>query len=109
MDEQGLDGAFLFPTLGVGMEGALNADRPALLAAFHGFNRWLLDDWTFDYQGRLFAAPYLTLADPAWAVEELQFVLDSGARSSTCVRARSRTRRATGRSATTPTIRSGSW
>ena len=80
MDEQGLDGAFLFPTLGVGMEGALNADRPALLAAFKGFNRWLLDDWTFDYQGRLFAAPYLTLADPASAVEELQFVLDSGAR-----------------------------
>jgi predicted TIM-barrel fold metal-dependent hydrolase len=80
MDQQGLDGAFLFPTLGVGMESSLAADRPALLAAFRGFNRWLLDDWTFNYQDRLFAAPYLTLADVEWAVEELEFVLDHGAR-----------------------------
>jgi predicted TIM-barrel fold metal-dependent hydrolase len=80
MDEQGLEGAFLFPTLGVGMESSLSHDPEALLAAFRGFNRWLLDDWTFDYEGRLFAAPYLTLVDPDWAVEELEFVLDHGAR-----------------------------
>ncbi|WP_208029325.1 amidohydrolase family protein [Rhabdothermincola sediminis] len=80
MDAQGLTTAFLFPTLGVGMEGALSGDRPALLAAFRGFNRWLLDDWTYDYQGRLYAAPYLTLADVDWAVEELEFVLAHGAR-----------------------------
>ncbi len=80
MDQQGLDGAFLFPTLGVGMESSLAGDRPALLAAFRGFNRWLLDDWTFNYHDRLFAAPYLTLTDVDWAVEELEFVLDHGAR-----------------------------
>jgi predicted TIM-barrel fold metal-dependent hydrolase len=80
MDQQGLEGAFLFPTLGVGMEGALSGDRQAMLAAFRGFNRWLLDDWSYDYQGRLFAAPYLTLADVDWAVDELEFVIDHGAR-----------------------------
>jgi predicted TIM-barrel fold metal-dependent hydrolase len=80
MDEQGLAGALLFPTLGVGMEGALNGDRPALLAAFRAFNRWLLDDWTYNYDDRLYAAPYLTLADVEWAIEELEFVLDHGAR-----------------------------
>jgi predicted TIM-barrel fold metal-dependent hydrolase len=80
MDAQGLEGALLFPTLGVGMESALARDRDALLTAFRAFNRWLLEDWTFDYRGRLFAAPYLTLADPQWAVEELEFVLDHGAR-----------------------------
>jgi predicted TIM-barrel fold metal-dependent hydrolase len=80
MDEQGLTGAMLFPTLGVGMEGSLTADPPALLAAFAGFNRWLLDDWTFNYEDRLFAAPYLTLADVDWAVAELDFVLAQGAR-----------------------------
>ena len=31
LDAQGLDGAFLFPTLGVGMESSLAGDRPALL------------------------------------------------------------------------------
>jgi predicted TIM-barrel fold metal-dependent hydrolase len=80
MDRQGLDAAFLFPTLGVGMESSLAGDPEAVLAAFRGFNRWLLDDWTYDYRGRLFAAPYLTLADVDWAVEELEFVLDHGAR-----------------------------
>ncbi len=81
MDEQGLDGTFLFPTLGVGMESALAHDRPAMLTAFRAFNRWLLDDWTYDYQGRIFATPHLTLADVDWAVEELEFVLAHGARA----------------------------
>ena len=80
MDSQGLTGAFLFPTLGVGMEGALSDDREALLVAFRGFNRWLLDDWTYNYKDRIFAAPYLTLVDVEWAVEELEFVLNHGAR-----------------------------
>jgi predicted TIM-barrel fold metal-dependent hydrolase len=80
MNQQGLDGAFLFPTLGVGMEGSLAADRPAMLAAFRAFNRWLADDWPFDYEDRLFSAPYLTLSDVDWAVEELEFALDNGAR-----------------------------
>lgn len=80
MDEQGLEGAFLFPTLGVGMESSLSHDRPALLAAFRGFNRWLLDDWSFNHQERLFAAPYITLADVDWAIEELEHALEHDAR-----------------------------
>jgi predicted TIM-barrel fold metal-dependent hydrolase len=80
LDAQGLDAAFLFPTLGVGMEGSLSADQEAMMAAFRGFNRWLQDDWTFDYEHRLFAAPYLTLSDVDWAVDELEFVLEAGAR-----------------------------
>ena len=57
MDEQGLDGAFFFPTLAVGMEEALRHDIPALLAAFRAFNRWLDEDWGFAYRDRIFAAP----------------------------------------------------
>ena len=38
LDEQGLDGALLFPTLGVGMQEALKRDLPALHAAFSAFN-----------------------------------------------------------------------
>ena len=36
LDEQGMDGALLFPTLGVGMQEALRHDIPALHAAFDG-------------------------------------------------------------------------
>jgi predicted TIM-barrel fold metal-dependent hydrolase len=63
------------------MESSLTHDRPALLAAFRAFNRWLLDDWTYDYEHRLYATPYLTLADVDWAVEELDFVLEQGAKA----------------------------
>ena len=79
LDEQGLDGCFLFPTLGVGIEQALVHDPPAAHAAFHAFNRWLEDDWGYDYRDRLYAAPYLTLLDPDMAVRETERVLDAGA------------------------------
>ena len=71
MDRQGLQACFLFPTLGVGMESALEHDVEALLAAFGGFNRWLADDWGFAYRQRLFTAGYITLADPDWALDEI--------------------------------------
>ncbi|UGQ12998.1 amidohydrolase [Yinghuangia sp. ASG 101] len=80
MDELGLDGALFFPTLGVGMEQALIHDIPALCAAFRAFNRWLREDWGFAYRERIFAAPYLTLADPGNAVAELDWALDHDAR-----------------------------
>jgi predicted TIM-barrel fold metal-dependent hydrolase len=80
MDEQGLDGCFLFPTLGVGMEESLADDPTALVAAFGAFNRWLEDDWGYAYQERIFAAPMLTLVDIDAAVAELTRVLDADAR-----------------------------
>jgi predicted TIM-barrel fold metal-dependent hydrolase len=80
MDEQGMQGAIFLPTLGVGMEQALRADIPALVAAFRAFNRWMEEDWGFAYKERIFAAPYITLVDPDNAVSELQWALDHDAR-----------------------------
>jgi predicted TIM-barrel fold metal-dependent hydrolase len=80
MDAQGLDGALFFPTLAVGMEESLRHDVPALLAAFRAFNRWVDEDWGFAYRDRIFAAPYVTLADPDWAVAELEWALERGVR-----------------------------
>jgi len=80
MDEQGIEKAFLFPTLGVGMAQALVNDLPAQQAAFRAFNRWLDDDWGFHYRERLFAAPYITLSDLGNAVSELEWALERDAR-----------------------------
>ena len=80
MDQQRIEGCFLFPTLGVGMEESLKRDPEALLAAFRGFNRWMDEDWGFAYQNRIFAAPYLTLLDVDAAVSELDWALSRGAR-----------------------------
>jgi predicted TIM-barrel fold metal-dependent hydrolase len=80
MDGQGLAGAFLFPTLGVGMEVSLVDDPEALVAAFGAFNRWLEDDWGYCYRDRIFAAPMITLVDADAAVYEVERVLDLDAR-----------------------------
>jgi predicted TIM-barrel fold metal-dependent hydrolase len=80
LDEQGLEGCFLFPTLGVLYEEPLKDDPEAVCLTFRAFNRWMLEDWGFDHEGRIITAPYLTLADPEWAVEELEWVLAQGAR-----------------------------
>ena len=80
MDRQGMAGAIFLPTLGVGMEQALINDLPAMQAAFRAFNRWMDEDWGFAYRERIFAAPYITLSDPANAVRELKWALDRDAR-----------------------------
>jgi predicted TIM-barrel fold metal-dependent hydrolase len=80
MNEQGLDAALLFPTFGCGVEEALKDDIPATMASLSAFNRWLEDDWGFDYQGRLFAVPMISLADPDAAAAEVDSLVERGAR-----------------------------
>jgi predicted TIM-barrel fold metal-dependent hydrolase len=80
MDAQGVEGCFLFPTQGVGLEEALRHDPDALYATLEAFNTWLEEDWGFHYRDRLFAAPLLSLVDPDRAAAELERVLDRGAR-----------------------------
>jgi len=80
LDEQGLAACWMFPTLGMIYEELLTADPEACCVTFRAFNRWVQDDWGFAHRDRIFAAPYITLADPDWAVDELQWALDAGAR-----------------------------
>ena len=80
LDHQGLAGCWLFPTLGMIYEEPLRHDPEAVCHTFRAFNRWLAEDWGFAYRARIGAAPYLTLADPDWAVEELEWALGAGAR-----------------------------
>ena len=78
--EFGLEAIWLFPTLGVLYEELLKHDGFAVTTTFRAFNQWLLEDWGFHYQDRIFAAPYISLADPQWAVRELEWALSHGAR-----------------------------
>ncbi len=80
MDEFGLEKIWLFPTLGILYEELLKDDSEAVAITFRSFNRWLDEDWGVDYRGRIFAAPYISLADVDFAVSELEWALDRGAR-----------------------------
>jgi len=79
LDDHGLDGVWLFPTLGMLYEEALKHDPGAVALTFTAFNRWLAEDWGFGADGRIFAGPYLSLADVDWACGELDWALGQGA------------------------------
>jgi predicted TIM-barrel fold metal-dependent hydrolase len=81
MDEHGLQKIWLFPTLGMIYEEPLKHDPEAVGHLFRAFNQWLLEDWGFAYQNRIFAGPYISLADVDWAVRELEWALDNDART----------------------------
>jgi predicted TIM-barrel fold metal-dependent hydrolase len=80
MDEQGVEAAVMFPTTGILVEHHLRHDVDALYANLRAFNRWLDETWGYAYQGRIFAAPQVSLRDPERAVTELDWVIERGAR-----------------------------
>jgi predicted TIM-barrel fold metal-dependent hydrolase len=80
MDEHGLERIWLFPTLGMIYEQLLKGDPEGVGIMFRAFNRWLEEDWGYAYQDRIFAAPYIALADIDVAVAELERALSLDAR-----------------------------
>jgi len=81
IESQNLESIWLFPTLGVLYEELLKDDTQAVVALMRGFNRWIEEDWGFDYKGKIFASPYISLVDVDQAVSELEWCLEKGART----------------------------
>jgi predicted TIM-barrel fold metal-dependent hydrolase len=80
MNEQGLDRTLMFPTLASLLEERLRGDPELTHAVIHALNQWLHETWTFDYEGRIFATPVITLPIVERAIEELEWVLERGAK-----------------------------
>lgn len=80
MDEQGIETTLLFPSVGVGVEHELHEDVDALYANLRSFNRWLDEDWGYNYEGRIISAPMISLVDIDQAVAETERVLKEGAK-----------------------------
>ena len=81
MDEQGLEAMLAVPDARRALRGAAQArprsGRPSRSArSTAGSTR----TGASHYQDRIFAAPYISLADVDWAVAELEWALDRGAR-----------------------------
>jgi predicted TIM-barrel fold metal-dependent hydrolase len=80
MDQQGLSRTLIFPTLANLVEQRLTDDPDLTHAAMHALNRWIDEQWSFAYAGRIFAAPVITLPLVHEAVRELEWVLARGAK-----------------------------
>jgi predicted TIM-barrel fold metal-dependent hydrolase len=81
MDEQGLDKAMMYPTLASLAEERFRDYPDATHAIIHALNQWLHETWTFDYEGRIFATPVITLPIVEKAIEELDWAVERGARA----------------------------
>ncbi len=78
LDREGLEAAFLYPTLGVLWEAEC-ADAEITQAYTRAYNRWIVD-FCADSGGRLIPIAHLSLGDPEAAAKELARAVHSGAR-----------------------------
>ena len=81
IDEQGIDASLVFPTLASLIEERLLDDPTLTQVAIHAFNEWLYDDWTYDFEGRLFATPIVNPCILDDGIAELELLLDRGAKA----------------------------
>lgn len=79
MDEFGVDGCAMFCGAMVSTISYLDELEPAK-AVLRAYNEWMLEDWGFNYQDRIFGIPILTLADPEDAVVQAEWAVKNGAR-----------------------------
>ena len=80
MDEQGLHATLVWGTLVSAVEERMKHDADLLHAALRAFNRWLHEEWSFNYRERQFPVPMLSLMDVDQACAELDWCLAHGAR-----------------------------
>ncbi len=81
MNELGVDRALMFPTLASLLEERMRDDPELTHAAIHALNEWMYEEWTFNYEDRIFTTPVITLPIVEKALEELEWVLERGAKT----------------------------
>jgi len=80
LDQLGIDRALMWPTLASLLEERVRTNPPAVHAAVHALNRWMAEQWTFNFDNRMFATPVIHLGILDEAQRELDFVMDHGAK-----------------------------
>jgi len=83
MDRQHVYATLMFPTLFSAIERRMSYDHDLLGSALHSLNLWTSEEWGFAREGRIFATPVISLMDIDWAVKELEWALENGARAVT--------------------------
>jgi predicted TIM-barrel fold metal-dependent hydrolase len=81
LDEQGVHACLMFPTLASLIEERLRDDPVRTQVAVRAFNEWLYDDWTYDYEGRIFTTPIVSPGILDDGIAELERVLALGAKA----------------------------
>ena len=81
MDSLGLDYSLMFPTLASLVEERMKDDPALIHDVIHALNEWMYETWQFNYEGRIFSTPVITLPIVDRALEELEWCLERGAKT----------------------------
>jgi predicted TIM-barrel fold metal-dependent hydrolase len=81
MDELGVDRSLMFPTLASLLEERMRDDPELIHAVIHALNQWMYEEWSFNYEDRIFATPIISLPIVDKALEELAWVVERGAKT----------------------------
>jgi predicted TIM-barrel fold metal-dependent hydrolase len=81
MDRMHISTILNFPTLASIVEVNFMDDPVGSQVLMHAFNQWLYEDWGFRYKDRIFTTPIINLSTVEGAIEELEWVLERGAKT----------------------------
>src|SRR4029453_8062974 len=81
MDSQGLHRTLMFPTLASLVEERMRDDPELIHAVIHALNEWMHEEWTFNFDDRIYSTPVISLPIVDKAIEELQWVAERGAKT----------------------------
>jgi predicted TIM-barrel fold metal-dependent hydrolase len=81
MDELGIDRSLMFPTLASLVEERMRDDPELIHAVIHALNQWLHETWSFNFKDRIFTVPVISLPIVDKAIDELNWVVERGARA----------------------------
>ena len=74
MDAQGIEAAVNYATL-PGTEAQFEGDLPGLYANLNALNRYLGEEWGYNFKNRLFTPPFVSFGDPEMALAQLDDIM----------------------------------
>jgi predicted TIM-barrel fold metal-dependent hydrolase len=74
LDSQGVQAAVNFAAL-PGIEVHFEDNYDALYANLNALNRYLAEVWNYNYDGRLYTPPFVSFADPAATLDQLERIM----------------------------------
>jgi len=81
LDDLGLAGALIFPTLASLLEVRFTDDPELTCTVIHAFSEWLHDEWSFNFEDRIFSTPIVNPCIPERGIAELNWLVERGARA----------------------------
>lgn len=80
MDEQGIVGALVYPSLANVIEGHMDDNPDFCHAVIHALNQWIKEEWGFGDDGVFYVTPVITFMNADKALEEARWIIENGSK-----------------------------